>query len=403
MTASPDRLLPVHRAVYLSSFSLSLALVALVLPSDVRWGWLLLPLLGVSVVGTVWMGRRHRRGRSVGPFLMLAMLNLMLVVPELALRVGGFRYESGIQFGYPRPTDMVRLLPDKRLFWRLPSTRSDVNSLGFPGDEPRIPKPEGAFRIVFLGDSCTYQGYPTFVGGLLNERRLGDLEIDIVNLSVSGYSSHQGRILADTLVPRLEPDLVFVYYGWNDHWRAYGDIDADKVVDVPRGLRATRGYRKLSNLRLAQFIRWLGATLRSRPDASAGRVRVPADHYRANLTAIANAMAELGTPTVFVTAPTTHYRLGVPQPLIDRGFGSDADSIVDLHRRYNDIVRTVTDREGVALFDLERRVIDSPELDRHFLRDGIHFSDPGMQAMAVLFADRIEELVSVGARLAEPE
>src|SRR6185503_10239350 len=104
----------------------------------------------------------------VGWLLAFATLNLLLVVPELALRVVGFRGEAGIQFGYPRPQEFVAFDPDARLFWKLRSSNRNVNSLGFPGKEVAVPKPDHRYRVLFLGDSCTQQGYPDIVEILQN-------------------------------------------------------------------------------------------------------------------------------------------------------------------------------------------------------------------------------------------
>jgi hypothetical protein len=76
-----------------------------------------------------------------------------VVVPELALRTAEFRYEPGIQIGFPKPRNFLRFDVDPELFWKLPSSRSDVDSLGFIGDEIPVPKPPDTYRILFLGDS----------------------------------------------------------------------------------------------------------------------------------------------------------------------------------------------------------------------------------------------------------
>ncbi len=69
-----------------------------------------------------------------------------------------------------------------------------------------------------------------------------------MTLALSGYSSHQGRVLAELYGETLEPDLAVIYFGWNDHWRAYQTIDSQKVVTETRsvwasGFAAARGFR----------------------------------------------------------------------------------------------------------------------------------------------------------------
>src|SRR5438046_2553911 len=131
---------------------------------------------------------------------------------EPALRATGMRFESGIQFGFPRPGDFQALDLDEKLFWRLPRSTAGVNSLGFLGREPMIPKPAGTRRVLFLGDSVAQQGYPGMAELQLNLRRPRRSRFDCVTLAVAGYSSHQGRVLADLHGRRLDPDLVVVCF-----------------------------------------------------------------------------------------------------------------------------------------------------------------------------------------------
>src|SRR5262245_39710958 len=94
------------------------------------WYWLLCAgLVGAAVVGTMLAPALIRRGRSANVLLTLAMLNVLVLTPELVLRRLDFRYESGIEFGFPRGFWSLRLDPD--LFWRLPASYPGVNSLGF--------------------------------------------------------------------------------------------------------------------------------------------------------------------------------------------------------------------------------------------------------------------------------
>ncbi len=76
------------------------------------------------------------------------------------------------------------------------------------------------------------------------------------------------------------------------------------------------------------------------------QVRVPADQYRNNLAGIYDVLNAAGIPVVFLTAPTSHYRDGVPDYLVDQDFARDRDSVKRLHRQYNDIVRQVAARRS---------------------------------------------------------
>ncbi len=166
----PDRESKIAETILYSSLFLSIIGCTLLFWQESRGVALLGFVLVVAVsVGRPLLERLVGSKNLVGWSLTLATLNLFLVVPELGLRAADFRAESGIQFGYPRPTEFMRFAPDERLFWKLPPSNQNVNSLGFPGDEIPSPKPAGRYRVMFLGDSCTQQGYPDFVELFLNE------------------------------------------------------------------------------------------------------------------------------------------------------------------------------------------------------------------------------------------
>jgi len=352
-------------------------------------------VLGFVLVVAVSVGRpllEHLVGSKnlVGWSLTLATLNLFLVVPELGLRAAGFRAESGIQFGYPRPTAFMGFAPDERLFWRLRPSNQYANSLGFPGDEIVSPKPAGRYRVMFLGDSCTQQGYPDIAELFLNEGgRNSPKQVEAITLALSGYSSHQGRVLAELYGETLEPDIAVVYFGWNDHWRAYGTIDSEKVVKGTRSVWAN-GLAVARRFRIVQGIESLSASL-SGSNMPMDQVRVPIRQYQENLLKIQRVFEERRVPVVFIAAPTSHYRLGVPDYLVDLHFVADKTSSVQLHRSYNQVVREVAKSTGSYLLDLEQSFDSRDDLEAIFTADGIHFTQEGLALVAKRVSDFIQE------------
>ena len=378
---------------YLTSLGLSIALaVWLVTRDPVTYG-----ALATALVAAAAFGVRDRQ-RLGGWLVALGVLNLLTLAPELGLRAAGFRHVSGVQFGYPTPEEFWELVPDERLFWTLPPDPAPqlgppVNSLGFLGPEPLEAAPAGAVRLVVLGDSCSQQGYPESYPDLLAAELHGrGIAVDLVNLSMAGYSTHQGRVLAESALPELAPDLVLVWYGWNDHWQAYGAPDAGKRGSLRRE-RLYRASRLLQGLRRLSEAAGLGA--------GAPRLeltRVPLDDYRANLTAIVRAAREAGAEAVLVTAPTSHRRLGVPAYLVDEGFAPSAEAVVERHLEYARATREVAAAEGAPLADLDAELERTTDLARAFVADGIHLTASGRRAVALLLADFLEARALVARR-----
>jgi lysophospholipase L1-like esterase len=268
-----------------------------------------------------------------------------------------------------------------------------VNSLGFLGPEPLEAVPAGAVRLVVLGDSCSQQGWPESYPDLLAaELSARGVAVDLVNLSMSGYSTHQGRVLAETELPGLAPALVLVWYGWNDHWQAYGAPDAEK-----RGsLRRERLYRAS---RLLQGLRRLSGRAGLKTGAPRLELaRVPLDDYRANLTAIVRAARAAGAEAVLVTAPSSHRRLGVPAYLVDEGFAPSTEAVVERHLEYARATREVAAAEDAPLADLDAELERAIDPARAFVADGIHLSVPGRRAVALWLADFLEERALVARR-----
>lgn len=394
------------RVIVTASFvcSIVIALVALVVRVSggqflvgLQWAVAILALTLSAAFFFFVVPYLHRHAKPVNWLMIIAVLNVFVIVPELALRTGEFRYEPGIQFGFPRPRNFLRFEVDPKLFWKLPSSRSDVNSLGFIGDEIPVPKPAGTYRMLFLGDSVTQQGYPEIVERALNTRMShGSTSFESVNLAMAGYSSHQGRVLAERYGSTFQPDLVVVYYGWNDHWQAYGAIDSEKQVKPSKIPWAKINTVISLEFRVAQGINRIWESF-SVPRLSGGelRVRVPLDEYGANLAYIKGVFEAENVPVVFITAPTSYYGLGVTNYLVLKNFVRDKPSAIKLHREYNEVVRAIPQTASVHILDLEEEysAYEDETLRAIFLEDGMHLRDQGLQIMGDQIADFINERI----------
>ncbi|MBM3990224.1 MAG: hypothetical protein FJ298_04360 [Planctomycetes bacterium] len=345
--------------------------------------WLALVGGAVTAAQYVHVRARSERGARFGGAVALATLVAVLAIPELGLRSAGFRRVPGIEFGYPSPTDLLELEPDPELFWTLPRDEEGTNSLGFAGPQPRVPKPAGTWRALFLGDSCLWQGHPREWPVLAVEElaRRSARPLECVNLSLAGYSSLQGARVAQRHGLALEPDLVVVSYGWNDHWLAHGSVDAHKSIDA-------RFERLRRASALVQALAWLFSELDER---TLDVPRVSLEEYDANLSRIVRAFGERKIPVVLVTAPSTH-DMGVPEYLLKHRFGTSEEDIVRVHERYVERTRELARREGVSLLDLAAEFGASPERAAWFLADGIHFTEAGRAVIARRFAQRSAEL-----------
>jgi hypothetical protein len=172
-------------------------------------------------VATPVRSRLRRAATVVG--LVIASLLTALVALEILIRLTGLGVHD-----YMQTTQMYArlLVPDEGGYLRHPPGQSiplggvilRFNSLGMRDVEPRIPKPPGTFRVLFLGDSVTLgPKVPlelTFPGRL---RTMLGPGVDVVIGAVAGWNTvAESRFLARH-IDTLAPDLIVLTYVVNDN------------------------------------------------------------------------------------------------------------------------------------------------------------------------------------------
>lgn len=123
-------------------------------------------------------------------------------------------------FRKPRPYTMFGGLPKARFDFENARGEHEfetLNSMGYRGPEPVVPKPAGEYRIIVLGGSTVFLGDPPIPASLEEEFRRNNLQhVKVYNFGV--ISSVSSMELAQIVfeVSELEPDLVVMYNGGND-------------------------------------------------------------------------------------------------------------------------------------------------------------------------------------------
>jgi lysophospholipase L1-like esterase len=226
-----------------------------------------------------------------------------------------------------------------------------------------------------LGNSCTFGWGVTYeeCWTKLLEDRLNKIiapDAEVINAGIPGYSSHQGRILFNELLS-LQPDVVLIMFGWNDHWRAGQDIsDAEQKSPPELILKLQNTF---SRLRLYKLMRQVMLTVSEdttivRMGDINGKRRVSPDEFFENLKAIVTLARQNGIKPVLLIPPIAsleNYQLGAVSPLHL------------LHQRYQEqvlrasqyLMAPVVDLQSV--FDRHRDLFDDP------LNDPIHFNERG--------------------------
>jgi lysophospholipase L1-like esterase len=157
--------------------------------------------------------------------LAVATLVVFALLSELAARMA----ESGPMSLYdtnPYARDEAGVLPHvhKPTFrGRWDSTWYETNGRGWRGPDVPAGKPAGEFRILALGDSCTFgkgvlehETWPRALEAELSRDLPPGRSVRVINLGVNGYSTRDYVHVFETVGRALEPDLVVVGYNIND-------------------------------------------------------------------------------------------------------------------------------------------------------------------------------------------
>jgi lysophospholipase L1-like esterase len=188
---------------------------------------------------------------------------------------------------------------DPWLFWQLkanttaPLDQGKMTGFIANGDHmrnPEVPLERGPkdFRVLCLGDSITFgwgvryeEAYPTLLAELLREALPGR-EVFVLNAACSGYSAHQGTEMLRRRGLKYRPDVVTIWFGWNDSavWDGMTDSEHARLFAREHLLSRSATYRALSH---ALRRSWHREVRRERKRAEARLPRMPAADYQARL------------------------------------------------------------------------------------------------------------------------
>lgn len=149
-------------------------------------------------------------------------------------------------------------VPDE--FKNNPKWTVSFNSAGFRDDEFPDAKSPDAIRIIAMGDSWTFghnvavdQGYPKRLEALLRNDFPGK-KIEVLNLAMLAYTSHEGLKLLQRKALALQPDIVLIGYSMNDA-SIPGWHDKDVFVPKPKRFSLRRFITENSELyKLAAYL-----------------------------------------------------------------------------------------------------------------------------------------------------
>jgi|CXWL01.1.fsa_nt_gi lysophospholipase L1-like esterase len=278
-----------------------------------------------------------------------------------------------------------------------------INRLGFRGQEPQIPKPEGLLRMVALGDSTTFgmeagDDDAVWVSRLVTElTRSSSRQFDAINGGVPGYTLADSiTLLHDRIVP-LEPDIIIVNQVATDiaahARRQFGSSARQSDSAAPLSAFFEERSLLLNLLKVNSTpltARWLSP--RRHDSLDEGGVT----QYEQQLTALVEECRRREWRAVLCTAPRSFGDSSAPSNQFELAASSLANNpaltLAGLNAafdRYNAAVREVAQRTDTPLIDLDR---DVPRRADYFA-DAVHLNDAGHKLVGRVVAREIRKLV----------
>jgi len=273
-----------------------------------------------------------------------------------------------------RPVKVKLFQPDDELFWKpIPNTEF-TNAQGFRGTADIAAANENkAIRILILGDSCSFLGRRLYANVLYEKltRDFPGIPFEVINASVPGYTSFQGRKRLEQLL-EYRPHYACIYFGWNDHWI------------LPSGYSDQFHYDLIHSFKLVQLTKILWARLMDVRD-----YRVPLDDYEANLAAMVEQLHANRVIPVLIGAPAGYAGKGMPRWAFQfyqeyyRMTPEEIRHIPQTHQAYAEATARVAKGHKAILVDMQSFLERlNPSLKPFFRNDLIHLKERGHEAVA---------------------
>jgi lysophospholipase L1-like esterase len=322
---------------------------------------------------------RTRQTRSLTKRLVFACIPLLVLLVALELVVRGLKLDQECPNSYSEggswacdPILNFKLRPD------LIVDGKPLNRAGFRSRE-FTPKAPGVFRVLSLGDSCTFgtlttsrgpgyirEPYPQRLERLVAER-MGPGQLEVLNAGIPGYNSFQGLMLLRSKLRGLEPDLITVRFGWNDHFMSVTDSSGYREPDSALALGVQDLILRTS---LYGFFRRLNFELQALRSSANPPPRptlptewipiIPAENYKHILRRIVTLGRSQGAEVWLLTSSHAFVVDGnrgqqdkFPKEVLGFNAIPSFDRLIEIHDSYNQTTREVGAELRAPVVDMD--------------------------------------------------
>jgi len=327
----------------------------------------------------------------------------LLLAAEGSLRLWVFYFRTSYE-RYNARTGRLELRPNLQ-YTNSRGQEFRINSKGFVGPDFDDHPGAGVYRIIALGDSCTFAtgfwqiGYPSVLQRLLNDGG-SSRRFEVINAGIEGYNSTFAlERIRDELIG-YRPHLMIIYIGWNDLMKT--DPEDASRVDRYRWLAELldrsyliKAYKKVLFVNVRPLV--MRPTTAEKPEDAEAFDRFVPVRYRENLEEMIRLLRTHDVNVLLVTLPTV-VRPGMTGDQLRKAnvffpyfvgvYG--VSRLLSLHRAYNRTIIEVARREGVEVVDLASAFEPINERTPYFW-DTMHPNEKGNALIAKILASHIRE------------
>jgi lysophospholipase L1-like esterase len=348
-------------------------------------------------------GRRFSAGKQI-------LFSVIIVVGLLGLAEGGIRlwalYFRTSYERYNSATGRLELRPNVH-YTNARGQEFRINSRGFVGPEFDEHPAPNTYRIIALGDSCTFAtgfwqiGYASQLERQLNGGGTPARRFEVINAGIEGYNSTFALARLREELLQYQPKMVIIYIGWNDLMKTdpanVASIDEHAwLAELLEHSYLVKAYKKLLFVNLRSMVlRPAGA--KDARDASTFEGFVPR-RYHSNLTEMVRLLEQHRIKPVLVTLPTVVepgmttqdlQQANVFFPYFSGAYG--VSPLLSLHRTYNRAILDVGRQEGAEVVDLAAKFEPITKRTTYFW-DTMHPNEKGGALIAEILAARLRTL-----------
>jgi lysophospholipase L1-like esterase len=285
-----------------------------------------------------------------------------------------------------------------------------INQHGFRGPDVDVPKPNDVFRILTIGDSCTWglmvgdrQPYPRVLEQALNDAlgHTGEVSFEVVNGGFCADGLQRSLARIDQFVS-VEPDLITIYLGWN---RTIFRAD-------PRRLRLLYELSALYRFYYHCVVSppgWLDGSSEERVrfydpgDPSLEPFREYGfEHDICDLDRLVEALHSLrpSAAIVLITLPgLLDCEVQPDDHAIDKSSPLEQSDNVYLYpllaKRWNEAIRSYAGTHGLDVIDLEQYARESIDRRSNYFMDAVHWNAEGYREVGRFLAAELAKYAPV--------